>query len=369
MKLIDPQIRQGYGQIMTRNAFPTKRKTFFDYYAGEDCGLGKAGDHIVHVPVSVGMGQTTVHRAAFLDQLVALVPKENVTFGKKVLSVEELDSGVRIHFQDGKTAEASAAVGCDGVRSKLRLMVLGDDDEAAYPAFTGKYAYRSLIPMDKAVGLLGDELARNNVMWCGQHRHVLTFPIEKGECMNVIAFGSKRDWEDERWVLSVDKKIMEDQYTDWGDSVKKILSLMEKPDMWALFDYPPAKTFFKGRTCLSGDAAHASTPHQGAGAGMALEDAYILSSVLGAVDDELGIEHAFRAFDHVRRPRAQKLVKTSRECGVVVDCEDEEVGDDVEKFRENMLTRYHWIWEKRLEDDLEEAMGVLEGWKEANGRL
>lgn len=53
--------------------------------------------------------------------------------------------------------------------------------------------------------------------------------------------------------------------------------------MWALFDHPPAKTYYKGRMCLSGDAAHASAPHQGAGAGMALEDAYIMSSLLSAV--------------------------------------------------------------------------------------
>jgi len=44
---------------------------------------------------------------------------------------------------------------------------------------------------------------------------------------------------------------------------------MEKPDVWALFDHPPAPTYFKGRFALLGDAAHASTPHQGAGAGQA----------------------------------------------------------------------------------------------------
>lgn len=83
---------------------------------------------------------------------------------------------------------------------------------------------------------------------------------------------------------------MEDDFADWGDSVKKIASFVEKPDVWAIFDYPPAKSYYKGRTCLSGDAAHASTPHLGAGAGMAIEDAYIMASLLAEIEDEKGIE-------------------------------------------------------------------------------
>lgn len=33
------------------------------------------------------------------------------------------------------------------------------------PSFTGNHAYRALIPMDKAVSLLGYEMAKNSVMW------------------------------------------------------------------------------------------------------------------------------------------------------------------------------------------------------------
>lgn len=361
MQLTDPRIREAYGKINTQNASPSKKHTWFDFYAGMDCGLGWAGERVAEVRDGQGVGQSSVHRAAFLDELVALVPRENVTFGKRVVGVEEMGNGVRMTFEDGGTAEASAAIGCDGVKSNLRKIVLGEHDDAAHPSFTGKYAYRGLIPMEKAVGLLGDELARNSAMWCGVHGHVLTFPIEHGECMNVVAFRTEPDgrWEDERWVLPMNKKGMEDDFADWGKSVKDILSLMEKPDIWALFDYPPAKTYYKGRTCLSGDAAHASTPHQGAGAGMALEDAFIMSSLLGAVEEDGQIEKAFTAFDKVRRPRTQKLVKTSRECGQVYESEGPGIGDNPDAFRENLSTRYQWIWEHKLENDLEEAMRVL----------
>lgn len=176
-----------------------------------DCGLGKAGEFVYSVRDTQGEHiQSSIHRAAFLEELVALVPEENVSFGKRFLTVEETSDGVRLRFEDGGEAEASAAVGCDGVKSNIRRFVLGDEYYAVHPSFTKKYAYRGLIPMQQAVDLLGDELARNAVMYCGPHGHILTFPIAKGERMNVVAFRTKRDgeWEDEKWVLPTDREGM-----------------------------------------------------------------------------------------------------------------------------------------------------------------
>ena len=358
MSLIDPKVREGFAKRATTSA----HGLFLEYFAGMDCGIGKAGEKVMTVNTG-DVGVSSIHRAHFLDELVALVPNENVTFGKRLVEVEELEDGVKLHFADGGKTEASAAVGCDGVKSKLRHVVLGDDDGAVHPSFTGKYAYRGLIPMEKAVGLLGEDLARSNVMWLGNHAHVLTIPIQKGETMNVVAFSTKKDgkWEDDRWVLPMDREKMEGDFRDWGESVKKILSLMQKTDVWAMFDYPPAKTYFKGRLCLIGDAAHASTPHQGAGAGMALEDAYVMSNLLGAIQKSSDIESAFRAFDAVRRPRTQKLVTTSRETEELYELEAEGVMDDVDKLRENLTTRFRWIWEEDLEEELAEAVGMLGG--------
>ena len=177
------------------------------------------------------------------------------------MEVEQLEDGVRLHFADGGQAEASAAVGCDGVKSNLRIIVLGEDDSAAHPSFTGKYVYRGLIPMEKAVTLLGDEVARNSAQWLGNHGHVLTFPIEKAKTMNVVACRTKRDgkWNEDKWVLPMDRKELKPDFEKWGESVRNILSLMEKPGLWALFENPPAKTYYEGRTCLSGDAADSTS--------------------------------------------------------------------------------------------------------------
>ena len=146
----------------------------------------------------------------------------------------------------------------------------------------------------------------------------------------------------------------------WGENVTKILSLMEKPDTWALFEHPELPRYWKGKVCVMGDAAHASTPHQGAGAGMAIEDAYVLSGLLGTVRGVEEAEAAFRAFDDVRRERSQRLVRTSREAGEAYELHAEGIEDDLEKFAENMKVRYDWIWGEDVAEELSKAKQIFE---------
>ena len=348
MTLIDPRIKQGYEKYETTNHDEFAKDHYLQFRMGMD-GKGstkglKVGD-MISAPGGPGKGMSMIHRARFLDELVKLIPKECVSFGKKVVAVEQVMKNVRVSFEDGTVAEASAAIGCDGVKSRVRQSLFGKESDAT---FTGKYAYRGLLPMSKAIDLVGQKLARNSQAYLGYGGHVLTMPVELGAVMNVVAFHSAEDgkWDDDRWVLPMRKEDMNRDFADWGTHVKNILSLMEQPDLWALFDHGPIPRLWQGHVCLLGDAAHASTPHQGSGAGMALEDAYVLSTLLGHVRVAGELEIAFEAYDHVRRPRDMKLVETSRACGEVYEFLGPETGDDVQKIDENLSRRYDWIWEE-----------------------
>lgn len=136
---------------------------------------------------------------------------------------------------------------------------------------------------------------------------------------------------------------------------------MEKSDIWALFNDPPSATYYglSPRICLLGDAAHATTPHQGSGAGMCIEDCYILGRLIAEVSGAQDLGKAFRAYDEVRRPRTQKLVRTSREAGMLYEFEAE--GDDLEAIEKNFKSRMNWIWDVDLQKDLEKALSILAG--------
>ncbi len=81
---------------------------------------------------------------------------------------------------------------------------------------------------------------------------------------------------------------------------------------YPIYDLPNLPNWYKGRICLIGDAAHATSPHIGQGASLALEDTAVLTKCLGETDDLLV---AFSNFQQMRQPRVQKIVKGARKIG------------------------------------------------------
>lgn len=160
---------------------------------------------------------------------------------------------------------------------------------------------------------------------------------------------------------------MKAQFAGWSTTAKKIIGMMRKNDIWALFNHPPASTYVSeaGRVCIVGDAAHATTPHKGSGAGMAIEDAYVLGHLVAAalaedtVDTGRAITAAFRVYDDTRRPRTQRLVEDSRETGQLYDLEHTQFGTDKDQIRDTLLTRMDWVWKHDVRDEMRQAAARL----------
>lgn len=156
--------------------------------------------------------------------------------------------------------------------------------------------------------------------------------------------------------------MLERLFTGWGKKAHELIELLDIPTLtlWAMRDDLPALTYTVGHVAMMGDAAHATTPYQGQGAGQAIEDALVLETLLGRLHDPKYIPNAFVSYDQVRRARSQRVVKTSREAGRLVAMMAEGVGSDVEKIRDKLETRMHWIWNRDLEKQNAEAIALFE---------
>ncbi|KAI4952333.1 hypothetical protein J4E91_002802 [Alternaria rosae] len=363
MALINPRIAEAFVRCSKGNTV-TDPPNWFTVRVGDERKKGvKLGEEIFVIPGRKGPGGG-VHRAHFLEELVKLVPEGVAQFKKRVLDITSADDGsidTVLHFADGLTAQHSAVLGCDGIKSRVRSIVLGDS-ETAKAVFSGKCAYRGLLTVSEAMEILGDETPRTPQMYMGYHGHVLTFPIANGTLFNVVAFSSRPTWEDSNWVVQTSRDDMLEDYKHWIPAVRTIMQNIRKPDIWALFNHPPAPTYYMAKPliCLVGDAAHASTPHQGAGAGMCIEDVYILSELLSRCHEKASLEKVFHAYDAVRRPRSQTLVKTSKEAGMLWEFEGEDVGDDLEALRIDAQSRMAWIWDHEISDDLSKARCIVQ---------
>lgn len=301
-----------------------------------------------------------LHRAHFLDELIKLVPDGVAQFRKKLADIAKFENGkALLRFTDGSTAQHDIVLGCDGIKSRTRAILVGEE-KAAIPEFTGKYVYRGLIPMDKALEILGEK-ARTNLMFLGHHGHIITFPIANGTLMNVVAFSSKPIWTDSNWVVQATKEHLREDFKHWSLALRELVENVQKPDTWALFNHLPASTYFgtSPMICLVGDAAHASTPHQGYGAAMCIEDVHILSRLLSRCGNTQDMRRAFATYDAVRRPRTQRIVQTSREAGMLWELEGEGIGDDLEALEKNARKRMDWIWDYDHVGDLQKALNMM----------
>lgn len=92
-----------------------------------------------------------------------------------------------------------------------------------------------------------------------------------------------------------------------------------------------------------GDAAHASTPWQGAGAGQAFEDAMVLSALLGHSASPSDVEAAFKAYDELRRPRCQRVIDSSRGTGEILCGKNPDAGLKLEKLAQALAPRWAFL--------------------------
>ncbi|PVH92783.1 FAD/NAD(P)-binding domain-containing protein [Periconia macrospinosa] len=353
LALIDPVLRTAFDKISTNSLWPSKQEYWFDIRVGIDVEGKKAGD-LVHSPKCPD-GQVAVHRAKFLDELVKLVPEGICQFNKRVTEIteergEDGDFKMHLKFKDGTEAVHDGIVGCDGVKSKVRGFVAPECE----PTFTGKYCYRGVIPMHQAIEVLGEEKAMNNNIYMGKHGHVSSLPIEGGKYISVTFFGNRPSWPYTDWILPTDHLAMLADLTskNWSPFILNLIPLTSHNTIYALFDQldNPLPTYAHNHALVIGDAAHGGTPFQGSGAGMAIEDAYVLGEILKCVTARKDLRKAFLAFNQVRKERTQAQVRTGRESGHFWAGDDGEVGfGDWEIMRGYMDTRMRWIWDVDLE--------------------
>jgi len=115
---------------------------------------------------------------------------------------------------------------------------------------------------------------------------------------------------------------------------------------------------------LAGDAAHASCPHHGAGAGFGIEDALALATLLEAANSgpsKAKTVAALEVYNNVRYERTQWLMQSSRATGDFYTGRDPNVGRDFEKFGREIEWRSHKIWYYDVEGM---AKGALANFRE-----
>ncbi|KAI0769448.1 FAD/NAD-P-binding domain-containing protein [Trametes elegans] len=327
----------------------------------------------------VPYGCIRFHRAHFLDVLVDRLPEGVAHFGKRLVSYTAREgasqAAVELRFGDGSTAPCDVLVGCDGIKSIVRAQILqnlvrdqGGDPallDHIEPVWSGTVAYRGLLPVERLSKTDGGvhRTLEYPMMYCGKNKHVVSYTISKGSIVNVVALAtdlSLRGTEyADPWTKECSKEEMLDCYSGWEPEVVEMLQCIEKPTKWALHELKPLPFYVHGPVVLLGDAAHAMTPNQGAGAGQAIEDAFILAELLGHPSTTLSsLSGALAVYEAVRLPMDNHVLRGSRVSGDMYEFNGP-LGDDLPRLGTQIGHQWDWLWETTPEGERERAFTLL----------
>ncbi|KAF2083822.1 FAD-binding domain-containing protein [Saccharata proteae CBS 121410] len=196
------------------------------------------------------------------------------------------------------------------------------------------------------------------ILQMGRDRRVVMYPCNNNTLMNFVCIhpaSCSESGDIGNYNQGGHKNKLLEIYTGWDPS---LIALLEKADpdslkVWELLDMDPLPTWVSGRLCLLGDAAHPFLPHQGQGAGQAIEDAAALAVVLPLGTTAEEVAERLQLYQECRYERATKIQDFSRLAGSVspeegldvIEHTDYNFGHDEWDSATDRFRR--WKWAKR----------------------
>jgi 2-polyprenyl-6-methoxyphenol hydroxylase-like FAD-dependent oxidoreductase len=251
------------------------------------------------LPASGGIMRPVLHAILARRTRAAGV---NVRLGTTVTDWDdEGGAAITVRLSDGGAFDYDVVVGADGVFSALRAKLF---PLAPSPAYTGQFCWRLTTDrppeVDRPYFFFGPGVSAG-----------LTPVSDATMYMFLLEPRPTKDRIEDQSLAPSLIKAMEafgGLVADLRRSVGPNSNIVTRPLEALLLPRP----WFKGRVVLIGDAAHATTPHLASGAGMAVEDALILSQMLGEEDDHIT---AFARYQDRRWDRCKTVVENSVEIG------------------------------------------------------
>ena len=246
------------------------------------------------------LNNIAIHRATLHEVLLSELPNVSLHLNKKLKKLEENAAGIQLEFLDGSTHQAAIVIGADGIHSGVRQSIFPQSKER----FSKQLCWRGVAPFTLEKGMQ----ATLREAW-GAGRRFGIVPIENNQ---VYWFACASYQKNAQEAFKATNLI--ELFSDFDPIVTQLIKATpsDKIIEAELSDLERLKTWHKGRVCLMGDAAHATTPNMGQGANQAIESAWVLADCLAK---EADYKTAFEAYQNIRQAKANQIVKMSWQIG------------------------------------------------------
>jgi salicylate hydroxylase len=243
-----------------------------------------------------------VHRGDFIDALLGVLPEGMLHLGHTLEKIEDKGDSAVVTFTNGTTVEADLVIGADGIKSVVRKQLFSDQQ----PVFSGEHAYRAVISIDDAEGMIVDDNLR---MYVGHGTKVYLLPLRhRGQ----VSFDVTCLDPDATWSPEKKKETLLSTLKGFDERIVRIAENidMDVVNLRAVYDIDPVDVWHSDAVALIGDAAHSMLHHQGQGANSAILDAGLLADSLRDADS---VKEALAAYQAARKPITDELQAISRQ--------------------------------------------------------
>ncbi|MFE8969915.1 FAD-dependent oxidoreductase [Streptomyces albogriseolus] len=243
-----------------------------------------------------------IHRGDFIDALMGVLPEGMVHLGHKLETIEDRGDSAALTFANGATAEADLVVGADGIRSVVRHQLFSQKA----PVFAGEHAYRTVISVDDAHGMVVDDNLR---MYIGRGTKIYLLPLRH---RRQVSFDITALHPDGTWAPEVTKEDLLRTVEGFDERLVNVTRDldMDTVNIRAVYDIDPVGTWHSDSVVLVGDAAHSMLHHQGQGANSAIEDGGALADALREAGS---VKEALALYQATRKPVTDELQRISRQ--------------------------------------------------------
>ncbi|KAK4034172.1 6-hydroxynicotinate 3-monooxygenase [Parachaetomium inaequale] len=277
-----------------------------------------------------GFGYLRIRRTDLMDVLLAAAERENIPihFGKVLTAIEEKDGRVLVQFADGTTDSADFLLGCDGIHSSVRKLYVDPD---VTPEYTGIANMFSLIPAghDLTTASESGPIANLNATLTSDGLFAISPTTPASDLLYwffsrevpLPASDHGRDGWEATGKTEVDRckttllQLLGEEKSEWVDMLRQLVQRTETVKFYPIYKLPTGRPWFRGRCLIIGDAAHAMPPHASQGVSMALEDVFLLSTLLKS--EHLALDQGLAAYVTKRKLRTDAMLKKAERNGTV----------------------------------------------------
>ncbi|KAJ7880429.1 hypothetical protein B0H13DRAFT_1630400 [Mycena leptocephala] len=290
---------------------------------------------------------TELHRLATGDQR----PGKPARIIKEVkIATVDVARGT-IGTESGDTYSGDLIIGADGINSAVRAAVLGADagpvdvatGAAAIPS--GLAVYLCTVPIavvrdDPVLAFQTGEKSGVATFYSSDSRTRASVFHADPENFQIVAYVPEDGWV-EQFTTSGSSTVKDvpveralHDFSEFHPSIQQLFTTATTRDVVRVRDLHLLPEWHSGKAILIGDAAHAVTPHFGAGSNTAIEDVDALGYFLRDLASTAQTSAALESFKAIRMPRAHTIQFASRQVGGRLSEEERKKSGPYVQFRQ-----------------------------------